>query len=380
MFEARVVTDMLTKADVDRLLHDKSTQSRVDTATKLSTQFRGTELTEDERRIAEDILRNMVQDAEVRVREALSLNLKESAVLPRDMAIALAHDVDSVALPILEFSKVLTDADLIEIVLTQNAARQIAIARRETVSSGVVDALVDSRNEEVVAEVVANNAAEMTEECMQLVLDTHGENERINGAMVHRAALPVTVAERLVTMVSEGLREYLVIRHDLLDNVAVDLILEARERATMGLLSEGAEQGDVRSLVRQLDENDRLTPSIILRALCKGDMAFFEASIARRAGIPVASARALVHDGGSLGLKSVFDAAKMPEVLFPAVRVAVKVVRESRENGEEVDAKRYNDILLERIVAEYEDLIDADDLGYLLGRLAQLTRAEAPAL
>ena len=60
----------------------------------------------DERVLAEDIFRIMVKDAEVRVRQALADNLKENLDLPRDVARALANDVDSVSLPIIQFSEV----------------------------------------------------------------------------------------------------------------------------------------------------------------------------------------------------------------------------------------------------------------------------------
>ncbi len=368
------MTDMLRQSDVTRLLHDKSAESRTDTATKLAAHFQSGELTEEERRIAEDILRVMAHDAEVRVREALSLNLKESGAVPHDVAVALASDVDAVSLPMLEFSKVLNEADLVEIVRTQNVVKQKAIARREAVPSKVVDALVDTENEEVVAEVVSNEGAEMTANSMERVLDSFGENERIQTSMVRRTKLPVTIAERLVVLVSENLRDHLMVHHELSADVSGDLILQARERATMGLLSGGADQRDVESLVRQLDENGRLTPTIMLRALCMGDTTFFEAAMARRAGIPLTNAQILMHDEGPLGLKSVFDAAKMPASLFPAVRVAIRVASETEYDGGANDRERYSRRMLERILTQYED-IDADDLEYLLGKLSKLGRA-----
>ncbi len=56
---------------------------------------------------------------ELRVREALAAHLKNSPDLAHDVAVALARDVDSVSLPMLKFSEVLTDEDLIEIVRDQ---------------------------------------------------------------------------------------------------------------------------------------------------------------------------------------------------------------------------------------------------------------------
>jgi len=74
---------MLTEADVRKLMTDPSPDARVETATKVSKAFYGEELTDKERELASEIFRIMVLDAEVRVREALSINLKASPALPK---------------------------------------------------------------------------------------------------------------------------------------------------------------------------------------------------------------------------------------------------------------------------------------------------------
>ena len=44
-------------------------------------------------------------------------------------------------------------------------------------------------------------------------------------------------------------------------------------------------------LVEALVRNRRLTPSILLRAICVGDLGFFKAALAKMAGISVLNAR-----------------------------------------------------------------------------------------
>ena len=118
----------LTEADVARLLDDPSTEHRVDTAKKMAQGFNEESLSASEREMAEDIFRLMIKDAEVRVREALAQTLKENPTVPHDIALKLANDVVSVALPMLQFSEVLSDTDLVEIVKSQDVSRQVAIA------------------------------------------------------------------------------------------------------------------------------------------------------------------------------------------------------------------------------------------------------------
>lgn len=364
----------LSHDDVQRLLSDPSGEARAKTAAKIAQDFGSGLLSTSERKLAEDIVRIMVKDAEVRVREALAHNLKQNSALPRDVAVTLAKDVDSVALPVIQFATVLTDADLIEIVRSQPANRQVAVARRGQVSEAVSDALVETGKEDVVAALVANDEAKIGESTLHKVVDRFGGKESIQGAMVGRTHIPVTIAERLVTMVSENLREQLVRKHELPTGLATDLVLQSRERATIRLSTESS-QDEVEQLVRQLKANGRLTPSIVLRAVCMGDLSFFETALGELAGIPVVNARNLIHDGGPLGLKAIYDRAKLPAAYYTAARAAVDVARETDYDGGENDRERYSRRMIERILTQYGDLgVDfaSDDLEYLLNKMGQL--------
>jgi uncharacterized protein (DUF2336 family) len=361
----------LTEADVVRLLTDPSGDTRAVTAEKIAKGLAATALTERERQLAMDIVRAMVKDAEVRVREALSRNLKTSHDLPHDVAVTLARDVESVALPMLEFSTVLTDEDLVEIVRRSSGQKQVAVARRKTVSATVAEALIESRNGEAVATLVGNEGAELSEAALQRVIDSYGDDQDVQGSLVHRRDLSITVAERLVALVSESLREYLVTHHDLPAAVATDLVLESRERATVSLLPPGAESADVEQLVHQLRVNGRLTPSLMLRSLCMGDMALFEASLAALARTSIDNARILIHDGGNLGLKSLYMRAGLPERLYPAFRVAVDVWGETDFDGGDRDRERHMCRMIERILTQFED-VGQENLDYLLKKLNQL--------
>ncbi|MGH6881368.1 DUF2336 domain-containing protein [Hypericibacter sp.] len=364
------MTTTLSQADVARLLTDPSQEARADTAAKLAEQVDAEGLTDAERQLAIDIVRVMAQDAAIRVREALSRNLKHSKHLPHDVAEALARDVEQVALPILEFSTILTDEDLIAIIRGSNGAKQTAIARRAAVSAKLADALIASKNPEAVATLVSNPGAELAESHLNKVVDQFGDNAAIQSSLVRREKLPLTVAERLVAVVSENLRDYLVSHHELPPSIAVDLVLESRERATVSLLPHGSESVDVIQLCRQLKLHGRLTPSLLLRALCMGDVAFFESAMSVLARTPIVNARMLIHDDGTLGLKSLYLRSGLPERLYPAFRVAVDVMRENEFDARDEDRRRYICRMIERILTQFED-IGQDNLDYLLTKLNQ---------
>ena len=361
----------LTKEDVARLVADSSDSTRAETAGKVAAEFADGELSEAEREQAEAIFRLMAQDVSVRVRESLSKNLQAAAGLSHDIALKLAQDVASVALPILKSSEVLTDEDLIDIIQSQDPEKQTAIAQRPTVSTQVADSLIDTGNEKAVARLVANEGAELTEQSFDRVMVQYGESEAVSDSLSRRNNMPVDVAERVVNAISERLENFLLSESNLSPDKICNLIMQTRERATVDIVASGRTVTDIETLVAQLNKNGRLSSSLILRALCMGDLAFFEAAMACLAKVPVKNARLLIHDEGSLGLQSLYLKAGLPEKLFPAIRVAVDVIHETDYDLKDNDRERFISRMLSRILTQYDDLA-ADDLDYLMDKLNQL--------
>lgn len=365
----------LTQTDVARLMADSSPGTRAETSAKVAAQFSAGELSPRERKLAEDIFRALVKDVEVRVREALSAHLKSSPDLPHDVALALARDVDSVALPMLKFSEVLTDEDLVEVVRGPNLAKQVAVAQRPQVSAQVADALIDTGNERAVARLVANEGADLTETALGRVMTRYEASVAVSDSLVRRPNLPPAISEQLVEMVTERLQDYLMSKDEVSPDVACNLILQARERATISLVECGSTDVELDNLIEQLQRKQRLTPSLLLRALCMGDMSFFERAMARLAGIPLHNARILIHDHGPLGLESIYLKASLPQRLFPAFRAGVDVVAATDYDGGANDRQRYIGRMLERILTQFEDpssRIAREDLDYLMNKLQQV--------
>ena len=366
------MSDVLNEDDVQRLLKHPDSDTRADIASKIAAQH--TQLSESERHMAEEIFRVMVKDAEVRVRSALSRQLKENQMIPHDVAMALASDVEEVALPMLEFSEVLTDADLIEIVRSQAVSTKgaQAVARRPHVSEQLADALVDTRDEGVVATLVANKGARLAESTLNRVVDEFGESERVGKPLSQRPDLPVTVFERLMNQVSENIRSFLVGRKDLSPEQADALLVHTREMAVLGLTDSSA---DVEKLVDHLHANGRLTPSIVLRAVCMGDMDFFVTAMSRLAGVKIENANTLIYDAGKRGFDALYEKAKLPPVFHSAMRAAVDVAAQMEYDGEPNDRERFSRRMMERILTQYGDLgveFEAGDLQYLLAKVNQL--------
>ena len=367
--------ERLTHTDVERLLTDPSPRTRARTTAKIAAQFDARTLSPAERRIAEDIFRTLVKDTGILVREALAAHLKSTPDLPHDVALALAKDVDSVALPMLKFSEVLTEEDLIEIVRGQEPAKQAAIAQRPTVTAGVSEALVETGNEQAVARLVGNEGAVLSEAALDQVIDCYEQSAAVADSLARRVNLPPAISERVVSALSERLQDYLVSKHEVSPDVASTLILQARERATVTLIDYGSSDAELDSLIEQLHRKERLTPSLLLRALCVGDLNFFERAMARVAALPLQNVRVLIHDKGMLGLEPLYLRTSLPKALYPAFRAAISLVVETDYDGGLNDRQRYVERIMQRMLTKFEDPsthIAKDDIEYLMARLGQI--------
>lgn len=357
----------LTPDDVVRLLQEPSAAVRADVAGKVGQQIDNPGLSPDELRLAQDIAGIMARDVALAVRQALAESLRHARRLPRDVALRLAADVDAVALPILADSPVLTEDDLLLLLRRGAPRKQATIAARPHLTEPVSDAVADCAGEQAVVALMRNPTARLTTGGLHRAIDRFSTSNSVQESMVHRAQLPVEIADRLVTVISDRLRDYLVSHHALPAATAADIVLRGRERAMLQL-SHGAGQEELVRLLRQMHRNRRLTPSLAVRAVCSGDVAFFTVALAIMAGVPVANAALLVNDAGGRGLVSLCGKAGMPANLLPLIRAAVEVTQGTGLDGGEHDLERFRARVIGRVLTQCEEL-DPEDLDYLVERM-----------
>jgi len=368
-------TPRLTRHDSTRLERDRSPEARAETATRVAQVFADEGISEQAREIALDIIERLARDVEMQVRRAVSEQLKHCPFLPAAIARQLAHDVESVAVPMIRYSTVLDDAELIAIIRDGNPAKQLAVAERATVSPTVSKALVETRRREVVGTLLANHGAEIAEQSYHEVLDDHVADRTIQNLLVDRPTLPIGVTAQLIDRVASALRERLIARHGF-PPVMVDAIVDqGRERVLAEQAGTLTLPAEMDFLVQRLKSRGALSTTFALRALANGDLHLFEATMACHASIPSENARQLIRDGGHNGFRRLYNQAGLLPELFPAFRAALDIAREvrrSRPDGWRAqDTKR----ILETMVRSCPEIAPGD----LENVLAQVSRRTAPS-
>ncbi|MFI4965309.1 MAG: DUF2336 domain-containing protein [Caulobacterales bacterium] len=363
----------LTEEDIRTLVKGVTAGERAAAADKLCRIIDIAPLSDEDRDTAADILRIMAGDAAELVRKALAVTLKGSPLVPRDVALKLARDVESIALPMLNCSPVFLDEDLAEIVRLGGPVRQLAIARRPRLSQTVTDAIAEHGGERSVAAACANDNADFAEDALQQVMARFERHEKVLAAVAYRAVLPLAVTEKLVRLVGDQVRDHLIARHALAPETALEIAIGAAERATVDLVDQAGRAADVRVFVAHLAGSRRLTSSLLLRALAQGHMTFFEWGVAELAGVPHHRTWLMIHDAGPLGFRAIYERAGLPARLFPAFRAAVDTYHAMEFDGGARDLQRFQERMLQRFLTQPQSAA-REDVDYLLDKMDQVSR------
>ncbi|NDF11564.1 MAG: DUF2336 domain-containing protein [Proteobacteria bacterium] len=319
-------------------------------AEQIAVAFNDRKFSESECHIAKEIILLLANDVEMRIRAILSNHLKENRDLPRDIALKLARDVEQVSTPMLEFSPVLTDDDLQEIIhSTRETKKLIAVARRKFLSSAVSGSLVEAGNTAAATALFSNNTADISEHSITRAFDLYNRNETVLDALIERGGLSLTVAQRFITSLTLNLQRKLTTKYGVSAPAAERLADDVRERATVELISKNGASRDHHEMTEHLGKTEQLTHSLVIRALCEGNFPLFESAMAELARIPTSNARKLLRQGSAQGFDSLYRACHLPENMMKATEVLLNsALEEEAFAGSPAFARRVVDRLMQR--------------------------------
>lgn len=355
----------ISTADIELLRQESSVESRVHVTRKIAQDFNSGVYSATEAAVAMDIFRLLARDAQNRVRRAVAEELARSMQLPRELALQFAQDQDSIAVPVLEQSYALREDDLLAIIRsTRSVLKWNAIARRETLSAEVAAALMTTGEDSVLHALLRNKGAQLHEDNLRTLLPRLERNETLLEALVVRGGLSLEFAEKLFAVASERLRHELVVRYHLSVHAAENISSDAREWATLGMITPALQGNEVEDMVRRMHVSGTLTQSIIIRSLCIGDLRFFEAAMATLAKIPVLNARLLLIDPGKLGFQALYDKSGLPQDFRDAVGALYEIAMEETGFGR-FYRQDFRQAVVQRLVNE-QGRNEIENLPYLI--------------
>src|SRR6202051_5164799 len=245
------------------------------------------DLTEDDRAAAEGALLMLLDDASPLVRQAMAEVFARNADAPAAIVQALSLDQPTVALPILEHSPLLIDADLVHIVATGNGEMQCAIRRRAALPAPVCAAIAEVRSAAAALELIENAYAELAPFSWDRIVERHGHLAAIRESMLVLEDLPAATRVALGAKLSDTLAQFVVARNWMSADRAGRIASEARDRSTVNIAAT-SRGDDIGGLVRHLRASGPLTAGVILRALVSGNQELFDHALSELSGLPQA--------------------------------------------------------------------------------------------
>jgi len=205
------------------------------------------------------------------------------------------------------------------------------------------------------------------------MLDLYHDDDLIKESFIARRDLPPRIAEKLITMVTEEAAVIISKRHSVPVDVVIGLAERTRERATIDYIDQSWLSSDLKSFARDLYHNGRLTPAMILRAACSGQMRFMEHSLAVLSGVSHAKAALMIHDGGPFGLKALCARAGLSDATTRLIRAACTIYRDLELSSTCYDKVGFQELMIERVLTLSIPLPDTEQ-AYFLEKLDALDR------
>ena len=293
-----IATNRATPRHADVMLAgDTDDQVRCDLALKIARLL--PDLKPDEqtrvRELTLQALEILARDELPRVRQILSEELKEADYAPVEVVERLAHDIELVvAAPILEYSPLLSDDVILEIITSGPVQGALnAIARRQRVAAPIADAIVATADIPAVASLLANSNAQIREETLDQIIDGAPEVQVWHDPLVRREALSQGALRRISNFVASSLLSILKERSDLDEETVRHVAGAVKRRIDEESKSDVSDLS--RSRAEQMHADGMLTDDLISAEIDKKNHEFIISAIALMAGTDLNRVRTIME-------------------------------------------------------------------------------------
>ncbi|MCF6303638.1 MAG: DUF2336 domain-containing protein [Devosiaceae bacterium] len=304
----------------------------------------------------DEVLCQLAELVEVEGRSEVAKVLSTLERAPGTVVVKLANDAIEVAQPLLEFSSVLSDDDLIEIVGAKSEAHREIIAGRSTVAERVGDAIVVHGGAKSVTRLVANQNAQLGDETLAKLVEKAAQDCDIAQNLRGRSGLNWEKLQAKIDEASETVVEKLTdagLQSDEKTIEQVNAVVFNRIQNRAGF--SGANWRIAWNQVKALGDRKQLNPQSLVRFSRFGYGHHFGAAMACMLNLKPAvfvkwlakqDYRALIVGAKTLGLSpDVFEQGMMilPWREFPTVD-EIKESKVRFEGLSEVDAANILDV------------------------------------
>ena len=274
--------------DLEALSVERDAGKRRELLRKVTDLFFITEQqqSDGDRGVFGGVMERVAYQLEVEARAELSQRLANTSMAPYNVVRRLAEDDIEVASPVLERSKVLTDADLVDIAYSKGQDHLMAMTRREVLSAAVTDVIVQRGNDQVLTSVSGNQGARFSAKGFDMLAAKATNIAQLRDNLVQRDDVPDAVVEKIKRNVAEKLKKEFSEQQSSITSIEVDHVVEMQSgNVDFSSLKEDNRFGTPTVDVKALHKNGLLTQDKIKEFAEKGMKAELVHSLALKADI-----------------------------------------------------------------------------------------------
>ncbi|GEM_PF-3801729 len=344
-------SEWLTIEDFKQLQQNPLPESRESVARKIGHHFDHTSQETVEYKIACEIAFHLQKDSETMVRVALAESIHQSEQAPKQLILLLAmDDEDAVALPILKESPQIDDQDLIDLLPKIDLPeRLIAIAERKFITVTVSSMLAERNFEDVVVSLLANDSAIIDDEVILQISHKHARSKSILQRMMKRLPMPTKAVSHMVTVQQSGeqenrrpsdMRSFSSLDKEELKNDLLTLMFLGRDPS-----DEACEQ-----MVTKLEEQNKVSATFMLLAMCLGHERFFLAYMAHNTHLP----RERVEELSNVGEQEfslLMNKSSVSPSLYPLMYHVYEGMEKCLQGSSQAGTKEFADEMIQCLIA-----------------------------
>lgn len=356
----------MTTAIAETYLHSTRASERATAAEYLANTALAAETPREDRHAAISALTLLADDPSPNVRGAIACALAGSRRAPLHIVLHLARDQPSVAAPILLRSPVLTENDLVELVVMLDARGQAVIARRAALTPGIAAALCAFGSREAAIELARNDDAEILPSAFCQMVERFGTDAELREILIRQARLPVDCRHRLLGSIGDVLSQSPFVKAMIGSERAARVTRDACARSTLALV-DGARPAEMSELVGRLREAGHLTTAFVLRCMALGRMEFFVHLLAHLSAVPQERVRTILVSGRDLAIAALFEKARLAPPTHRPLVAAIHVWRGVARGDRIAGVREATQAMIDAIVDE-----SASQVGPIVSLLRQV--------
>lgn len=316
---ARDMSDMGRLAQLAANPQD-TTREEIFLAVTSLYRVQGAHLSNRECGLVREILRRLTNDVEMAIRIALAERLAEDTTAPHDLILLLADDRIEVARPIILRSPLLTDEDVLRMVLECDVGHQEAVAARENIGAPVTEALAKCEAESVLVALVHNATAKISPTTYATLIEKSRQVSSLQEPLVQRKDLPPALATKMCGWVSDALKVYIAQNYSVepakLDAAFAhaQTIIKSEPATAKTPPAEGAQK-----LIDKLATAGQLKAGFLLRVLHQGQIDLFDLAFAHLLEMPLEELRMTFYENGPKAVALCCRAVGIDRCVFATV-------------------------------------------------------------